>query len=234
MAKSNTKRTKRRKKKKVNRGAVFLAILVVILLIFIVGYFFRKSLIDGLGQLKDKVDDYTPNGFTYPTEYEEYVVKYSTQYDVDPTLVFAVIKVESNFDPDAESEVGARGLMQLMSDAYDWVKFRIDDQREHTYDDMYDPELNIEYGCYYLSYLMDKYDGSIELTAAAYHCGMGLVDGWLEDGTIDADNFNVEDIPDENDQTSHYVNKITKAYAAYKDVLSSRQEIDNTPENAED
>lgn len=219
-------KAKRRKKKKTNGGAVFLAILVVILLILVVGYFFRKSLIDGLGGLKEKVDDYTPNGFTYPTEYEEYVVKYSNEFDVDPTLVFAVIKVESNFDPNAESEVGARGLMQIMSDAYDWIKFRLDDNRDHTYDDMYDPELNIEYGAYYLSYLMEKYDGSIELTAAAYHCGMGLVDGWLEDGTISAENFDVGDIPDENDQTAHYINKILKAYSGYKDVLESRSSSD--------
>jgi len=214
-------KAKKRKNKKYNGGAIILAILIVILLILTVGYFFRNALIDGLGGLKEKVDDYTPNGFTYPTQYEEYVVKYSKEYEIDATLVFAVIKVESNFDPDAESDAGARGLMQLMSDAYDWVKFRIGDEREHSYDAMYDPELNIQYGCYYLSYLMEKYDGSIELTAAAYHCGMGLVDGWLEDGTIDAENFDVKDIPEENDQTSHYVNKIMKAYNGYKEVLES-------------
>ena len=227
MANSNARKpTKRKKKKKLNAGAVFLAALVLILLIFVAGSVFKKNLLNGLDELKNKVDDYTPNGFTYPTEYEEYVVKYSNKYDVDPTLVFSVIKVESNFDPNAESSVGARGLMQLMSDAYDWIKFRLNDERDNSYDDMYDPELNIEYGTYYLSYLMDKYDGSIELTAAAYHCGMGLVDGWLEDGTISAENFDVNDIPDENDQTAHYVNKIKKAYSGYKDVLSSRNSSD--------
>ena len=75
---------------------------------------------------------------------------------------------------------------------------------------------------------MDKYDNSIQLTAAAYHCGMGLVDGWLEDGTLDEGNFSVEDIPDENDQTAHYVNKITKAYSHYKEILKDKAKNSDT------
>ena len=51
---------------------------------------------------------------------------------------------------------------------------------------------------------------------------MGLVDSWLEDGTISAENFDVNDIPEENDQTSHYVNKINDAYSAYKELLEER------------
>ena len=163
--------------------------------------------------------------FSYPTDYEEYVIRYSTKYKCDPVLVFSVIKVESGFNKDAVSSVGARGLMQLMEDAYDWIKYRLDDQRDNTYDDMFDPELNIQYGTYYLSYLMEKYDGSVELTAAAYHCGMNLVDSWIENGTVDPDNFKVSDIPDENDQTSNYVRKIRKAYDNYKDILSSHGDI---------
>lgn len=116
-----------------------------------------------------------------------------------------------------------------MEDAYDWVKFRLDDDSE-SFDDMYDPETNIRYGTYYLSFLMERYDGSVELTAAAYHCGMGQVDSWLDDGTISAENFDVKDIPDENDQTAHYVNKINDAYDAYKKLLAERS-ADSSCEN---
>ncbi|EGC02916.1 lytic transglycosylase domain-containing protein [Ruminococcus albus] len=181
----------------------------------------KNGVSDGLREMKEKTQEYVPQGFTYPTDYEEYVLKYSEEFEVDPVLIFSVIKVESNFQPRATSNVGARGLMQLMSDAYDWVKFRLDDDSE-SFDDMYDPEINIKYGSYYLSFLMERYDGSIDLTAAAYHCGMGLVDSWLEDGTISAENFDVNDIPEENDQTSHYVNKINDAYSAYKELLEER------------
>ena len=166
-----------------------------------------------------------PQQFTYPTSYEEYVLKYSREYNVEPEFVYAVIKTESSFDENAVSNVGARGLMQLMEDAYSWVRYRLGEEGEYNFDEMFDPEKNIKYGTYYLSYLLDKYDGSIELSAAAYHCGLGLVDSWIEDGTIDPKNFKIEQIPKENDQTSHYVSKITKAYDAYKSIL--KEEKDN-------
>ncbi|WP_084262118.1 lytic transglycosylase domain-containing protein [Ruminococcus sp. NK3A76] len=160
-----------------------------------------------------------PQEFTYPTSYEEYVLKYSREYNVEPEFIYAVIKTESGFDENAVSNVGARGLMQLMEDAYSWVKYRLDDKSEYNFDVMFDPETNIRYGTYYLSFLLEKYDGSIDLAAAAYHCGLGLVDSWIEQGTIDPQNFKVEQIPEENDQTSHYINKIRKAYDAYKIIL---------------
>ena len=163
------------------------------------------------------------NENNYPRPNSYLVAYYCAEYNLESNLVYAVMKQESNFNEEAVSPKGARGLMQLMEDAYDWVKYRLDDQRDNTYDDMYDPELNIQYGTYYLSYLMKKYDNSIELSAAAYHCGMGMVDGWLDDGTLDAENFNVDDIPAENDQTSHYVTKILNAYKSVKDNKSSAE-----------
>lgn len=209
---------KKKRKKKINKRPVIVAVVILLAAIGWLGYLYHEQIIDKAKNI--------PYSFSYPTEYEEYVIKYCKKYDCDPVLVFAVIKVESGFDEDAVSEVGARGLMQLMEDAYDWIKYRLDDQREHTYDDIFDPELNIQYGTYYLSYLMNKYDGSIELSAAAYHCGMGLVDSWIEDGTIDPENFDDADIPEENDATSNYVRKIRKAYDNYKKILSSQGEID--------
>lgn len=221
--KTNT-RPKRRKRKKSSAGewfAVLFGIAAAFGILILTISILKRGVEGSIDEMKDKTESYIPNGFTYPTDYEEYVIKYSKEFDVDPVLVFSVIKVESNFQPQATSNVGARGLMQLMSDAYDWVKFRLDDDSE-SFDDMYDPETNIRYGTYYLSFLMERYDGSVDLTAAAYHCGMGQVDSWLEDGTISAENFNVEDIPAENDQTSHYINKINTAYSAYKELLAEK------------
>ncbi|SFC94050.1 lytic transglycosylase domain-containing protein [Ruminococcus albus] len=215
---------KRKRKKKNSAGdwiVVFFGIVFALGIVLLAVFLLKRSISNGLEDVTEKAEDYIPHGFTYPTDYEEYVIKYCKEYQVDPVLVFSVINVESSFEPRATSEVGARGLMQLMEDAYDWVKFRLDDDSE-SFDDMYNPETNIKYGTYYLSFLMDRYDDSIDLTAAAYHCGMGLVDSWLEDGTIKADKFDVNDIPKENDQTSYYVNKINDAYSAYKKILSER------------
>ena len=215
------KKTSSPRKKSTNNKPLIIAGIVIIIIGIIFYIFLYRD------KFKSKVEDMSPPAFNYPTTYEEYVLKYSKTYKVDPVLIFSVIRVESNFNPKAESDVGARGLMQIMSDAYDWIKFRTNDNKSKSFDDMYDPETNIKYGSYYLSYLMDKYDNSIELTAAAYHCGMGLVDGWLADGTVKKDDFRVEDIPDENDQTAHYVNKIDKAYSSYKEILSN-QNINNS------
>ena len=208
--------SKRKTKKRIKKGPVFLAVLLLGSIVTLIALHGKD--------IAKKVKE-LPQSFTYPTDYEEYVVKYSSEYNCDPVLVFSVIKVESGFDPDAVSEVGARGLMQLMEDAFDWIKFRLDDDRGYTFDDVFEPKLNIQYGTYYLSYLLDKYDGSIELTAAAYHCGMGLVDSWITDGTIDPKNFRTEDIPDENDQTANYVDKIMNAYSHYKDILASSHTV---------
>lgn len=151
----------------------------------------------------------------YPKKYNEYVSEFSEKYSVDENFVYSVIKTESGFDPSAVSDVGARGLMQMMQDTFDWVQFRLEEQRKITYDDMFVPEYSIEYGTYMLSYLYEKY-GSYELVAAAYHSGAGRVDGWIADGVIDPQNVIVDDIP--SDVTRHYINKIMNAYKSYKNL----------------
>lgn len=209
---------KTRKKKKTHIKKAPFVIIFLILGAVLIFYHFDF--------IKKKANEISPHVFTYPTKYEEYVVKYSKEYDIDPRFVYAVIYTESHFNPDATSDVGARGLMQLMEDAYDWVKFRLDDTRNHTYDNMYDPELNIQYGTYMLKYLYDKYD-SYELAAAAYHGGMGAVDGWIEDGTVDPEHFDLKDVP--SDVTANYIYKVTTAYNKYKE--KTKEEIYNGQES---
>lgn len=148
----------------------------------------------------------------YQKRYIEEVERYSSMFSVDPALVYAVIKTESNFNPEAKSDVGAIGLMQIIEDSFDWVAMKLDRQ-DLEFSDMYTPEYSIMFGCYMLSYLYDRY-GSVELTAAAYHSGMGTVDGWIAAGEVDPENIRLEDIQGSN--TSHYVRKILRAYKYYK------------------
>ncbi|MBR1739577.1 MAG: lytic transglycosylase domain-containing protein [Ruminococcus sp.] len=216
----------KKKKKGGSSLGTFLALATAAGVIIGLGLIFKAAIAKEFKGFRDKLDSLSPGGFTYPTKYEEYVLKYSKEYDCDPVLVFSVINVESKFDPEATSKAGARGLMQIMSDAYDWIKFRLDDGREHTYDDMYDPELNIQYGTYYLSFLMERYDGSIDLTAAAYNCGLGQVDSWLAEGIISAEDFDPEDIPEGFGETEYYVKKVRRNYNEYKKILAERGELD--------
>lgn len=185
----------------VKRKTKFFVFVILIALLALVCYLFYKS-------------DLYRESF-YPKKYSEYVREYASANQLDEHFIFAVIKTESGFDPDAVSDVGARGLMQLMPDAFDWVQFRIKEERDITYDDMFKPEFNIEYGTYLLGFLYQRYN-SFELAAAAYHSGMTRVDGWLEDGVIDSENLQVNDIP--SDVTRHYVNKIMNAYDSYNNL----------------
>lgn len=151
----------------------------------------------------------------YKTAYEAEVNKCCEDFSVDPALVYAVIKVESNFNPDAYSEIGAVGLMQIIEDSFDWVAWRLN-REDLRFTDMYKPEYSILFGTYMLGVLYEKY-GSVELTAAAYHAGMGEVDGWIERGEIDPENVDLDGIKGRS--TRHYVEKVLKAYKIYSNKL---------------
>lgn len=167
---------------------------------------------------------YMPHWFSsenYSKSYVQEVERYSKEFGIEESFVYAVIKTESNFNPDAVSEAGAIGLMQIISDSFEWVSYRLDDT-ELCFDDMFIPENSIRYGCYMLSYLYNKY-GSYELTAAAYHSGMGEVDSWIANGIVNVASPNVSDFVGSN--TRHYVNKIMKAYNKYKENEEKEQII---------
>ncbi|MCL2055007.1 MAG: lytic transglycosylase domain-containing protein [Oscillospiraceae bacterium] len=155
--------------------------------------------------------------YIYPIKHQEYVELYSERNNLDKYLVYAVIKTESAFDENAVSNVGARGLMQLMEEAFDWVKFRMKDTREITYEDMFTPKYNIEYGTYLLMLLYEEYQD--ERTAlAAYHSGRSNVNNWLKDKSYSSDGKTLKEIPSK--ATGHYVHKVMSAYEAYTKLYS--------------
>jgi soluble lytic murein transglycosylase len=94
------------------------------------------------------------------------IKKYCTKYKVDPKLVMAVIKVESDYDPKALSNKGAIGLMQIMPDTYSWVckNFKLSEK------DLRNPNTNIQAGVLYLGVLMEKH-GDIRKVLAEYNGG---------------------------------------------------------------
>lgn len=150
--------------------------------------------------------------YIYPVKYEAAVEKYARENKLDKYFIFAIIKTESNFKSDAVSEVGARGLMQLMEDAFDWVKFRMDDERDIDYDDMFNPEYNIQYGSYLIGLLYSEY-GDAETALAAYFMGRGQVNEWLKNSAYSKDGKTLSEIP--SSAAAHYVNKVMNAYKAY-------------------
>lgn len=150
---------------------------------------------------------------TYQRMYTDEVAKYSDEFGIDENFVYAVIKIESNFDPYACSDAGAIGLMQIIEDSFHWVSGKLGEENLE-FEDMYIPDNSIRYGCYMLSYLYNKYQ-SYELTAAAYHSGMTTVDGWISDGIVDPLNPDVNNFSGNN--TRHYVRKIMRAFDKYSE-----------------
>jgi soluble lytic murein transglycosylase len=116
----------------------------------------------------------------YPLNYELSIGENARERGLDPSLLAAVVYVESRFDPNARSEAGAIGLMQLLPETAEGIALRTGGSR-FVVADLRDPEINIRYGSWYLEHLADKY-GSTELALAAYHAGQGNVDRWRRTG----------------------------------------------------
>ena len=149
----------------------------------------------------------------YKKEYSEYVSKYSEEYNVEEGLIYAIIKTESNFDSNAKSSKDAQGLMQLMYTTAEEVADKIDIVL--TEDNILDPEININIGTKYISSLLNKYD-CIEVALAAYNAGSGNVDKWIENGVIQADGSDIENIPYK--ETNTYVRKVMRDYNIYMQI----------------
>lgn len=113
-----------------------------------------------------------------PYDHDQLIDQYARKYDLDKSLVAALIYQESRYREGAVSKVGATGLMQIMPDTARWITGRLG--VDYTKSKLKDPEFNISLGTYYLRYLMDKYGGDEELVLAAYNAGPGNVDAWLK------------------------------------------------------
>lgn len=148
----------------------------------------------------------------YPVKYEEYVTKYAAEYDLQPSLIYAIIRTESRFDPNAESAAGAKGLMQLMEVTYDWTQSQFSGEPEPI-ERIFDPEVNIRCGCKYLQYCFSKFEDT-QAAIAAYNAGVGRVSGWLSDSRYSDDGITLKAIPIE--ETRNYVEYVLEAQAIYQ------------------
>ena len=120
------------------------------------------------------------------------IERVSKKYDMEPALIKAIIKAESDFNPHAISKKGAVGLMQVMPST----------AKELGFKDIYDPKSNIEAGVKYLRYLLDHFNGDLILTLAAYNAGLNRVKR----------HRGVPPIA----QTKRYIKKVLKYYREYK------------------
>jgi peptidoglycan lytic transglycosylase len=116
----------------------------------------------------------------YPLRYEQIVRGHAQNYDLDPALLAAVIYQESKFKASARSSSGAIGLMQLLPDTARGIAVHTGGTAFRV-DDLYNPEINVRYGAWYLRHLLQKY-GDERIALAAYNAGQDNVDRWRRAG----------------------------------------------------
>lgn len=153
----------------------------------------------------------------YPLKYSEYVEKYSADFGIDKNLLYAVIKTESSFNPEAVSSADAVGLTQITPETFEWLKTKLGEEEADI--SLTDPETSIKYGAFFLGYLLDEFENT-DTAVAAYHAGRGRVNEWLEDENISPDGKTLAKIP--INETAHYVKKVNKALNIYNNLYKER------------
>lgn len=151
----------------------------------------------------------------YPLPHKALVEKYAATYQVDPYLVFAMIRTESQFQTEATSSRGARGLMQLMPDTARWAAQHVG-IANYNENMLTDPEINIQLGCWYLADLSREFQNRTPLVIAAYNAGRGNVREWLVSGVWDGSEENVKTIPFL--ETRNHVKRVLNDYEVYRTI----------------
>lgn len=185
----------RKKKKKMSILKKFVITIITIVVILLVLFF--ASIAYG--------------GKNYSLNYLDEIEKYSQEYKVDPKVVISVMKVESDFNPSAQSHTNAKGLMQIMPDTSKHIAKLL--KLNPNSIDLNDPETNIQLGTYYLKYLMNNFH-NMDTVFAAYNAGFGNVNNWLKDEKYSSDGVSLKNIPAQ--ETKNYVKKVNKAIKAYE------------------
>ncbi len=149
--------------------------------------------------------------YFYPMTYADTIIECAESYNVDSALVASVVNSESGFKKDVKSPKGAIGLMQLMPATAEWVAEKLNE--EYSEEKLYQPELNIKLGTYYLGYLIEYFNNT-ELGLCAYNAGQGNVSNWLLNKEYSVDGKTLTKIPYK--ETENYLNRVYKNYHYYK------------------
>ena len=159
----------------------------------------------------------------YPLKYRTEIMENAGVYSIEPALIFAVVKVESGFDPLAVSGKGAVGLMQITESTGKYIA-KLCGVKNYQ---LLDVDTNIKFGCFYLNYLLVKFK-DVDTAICAYNAGEGKVSAWLNDNRYSDDQITLKTVPFK--ETREYLNKIKKTFEKYKklygNILDKREKIE--------
>lgn len=151
----------------------------------------------------------------FPIGYKDYMNSYGKEFNVDPFLIAAIINVESNYNKNAVSPKEAKGLMQIGPKTGEWGAEQLK-INGYTSDMLFDPNINIRLGSWYINVLNKEFGNNLDIVLAAYNAGSGNVSKWLEDTKYSIDGINLTNIPFK--ETDDYVKKVRYNYRVYSVV----------------
>ena len=157
--------------------------------------------------------------FVYLWPYQEEIMEYTDRNKIDPFLVAAVIKNESNFARGAKSKPGAIGLMQIMPETGEWIAKEMG-ITNFTVEDLENSDTNIRMGCWYLSELEYEFGKNRVLVLGAYNAGRGNMKTWMEDKGWNYSFNDIDSIPYAD--TREYVKNVLYDRAQYYKLYKNR------------
>lgn len=193
----------KRKTPKWKRKRLFLLLLIVVL----AALFIRS---EWIGRI------------VYPVSFKEEIARNAKQYGLDPLLIAAIIRVESNYRENAVSPKGALGIMQLMPDTAAWIlkQEKFGDLTVHDAGSRADAGIRL--GSWYVKELSRQFDGNLPVMLAAYNAGPNRVKQWLKDKVWDGRETTVGSIP--YGETRHYVQRVMYYYKKYQGLYDGLQQ----------
>lgn len=159
--------------------------------------------------------DWFQKKYLYPFPYRDKVFANAAANEVEPFLVAAVIRTESKFVAAARSPKGAMGLMQMMPETGQWVAEQLG-EGGFAAEMLYDPDVSIRFGTWYLASLQKEFRDNEVLVLAAYNGGRGNVKQWMRQFGWEQNFRDIEQIPYR--ETREYVKKVLHAKERYRDL----------------
>lgn len=159
--------------------------------------------------------DWFQKEYLYPFPYKDIIYKYALENEIDPYLIIGVIKAESKFIPAARSPKGAVGLMQLMPETAVWIAEKVE-YEQFTVQALDDPDINVQFGSWYLASLKKEFEGNEVLMLAAYNGGRGNVKQWMRQYDWSLSFTDIDKLP--FPETREYVGKVLKNRDKYQSL----------------
>lgn len=166
-----------------------------------------------------KADYWDDLALRFPVHYSNQIHNQAHQQNLDPAIVFGLIRQESVFDKDAESSVGARGLMQIMPKTGMEIARGLKEKWQSA-KSLFNPDVNVKYGAFYYKQLLKRFNGHFALATAAYNAGPGRVAKWLPSEEAMPADIWVETIPYR--ETRKYVAAVLSYAIIYQQLIQRK------------